>query len=152
MVHSSPQFTPLFPFPRAFRLLHANPDAPLIAIHRGRVYAEHDGLSMGPGPFVSALEVASQRLAEVVGKPSAEFFAGAIAGLGLQAPSQAVMIGDDVNDDVRGAKVAGLAGVLVRTGKYRAGDERSGDGVLPDAVVDDFAAAVEWLLREEESG
>ena len=32
---------------------------------------------------------------------------------------QAVMIGDDVVNDVGGAQHLGLAGVLVRTGKYR---------------------------------
>ena len=32
---------------------------------------------------------------------------------------QALMIGDDVANDVGGAQKCGLAGVLVRTGKYR---------------------------------
>ncbi len=33
--------------------------------------------------------------------------------------SQAVMIGDDVLNDVGGAQGCGMAGVLVKTGKYR---------------------------------
>jgi ribonucleotide monophosphatase NagD (HAD superfamily) len=33
------------------------------------------------------------------------------------------MIGDDVEADVNGALAVGLQTVLVRTGKYRAGDE-----------------------------
>ena len=32
---------------------------------------------------------------------------------------QALMVGDDVVNDVGGAQQCGLAGVLVRTGKYR---------------------------------
>lgn len=41
------------------------------------------------------------------------------------------MIGDDVRDDVGGAISAGLqAGILVRTGKYLAGDETN-KGVTP---------------------
>ena len=32
---------------------------------------------------------------------------------------QTIMIGDDVVSDVGGAQSCGLAGVLVRTGKYR---------------------------------
>lgn len=103
---------------------------------------------MGPGPFVAALEVASQRRAEVVGKPSPKFFEGALKDLGLDSPSQAVMIGDDVNDDVRGAMATGMGGILVRTGKYRTGDESSPPGPAPDAVVDDFAAAVDWILEQ----
>lgn len=76
----------------AFRLLHADPAAPLIAVHRGRVFAEADGLSLGPGPFVAALEAASGRQAELVGKPSAEFFRTALADLGCE-PGDAIMIG-----------------------------------------------------------
>jgi hypothetical protein len=36
---------------------------------------------------------------------------------------EAVMIGDDVQQDVCGALAVGMRGVLVRTGKYRTGDE-----------------------------
>ena len=32
---------------------------------------------------------------------------------------QALMIGDDIVNDVGGAQACGLTGVLVRTGKYR---------------------------------
>lgn len=56
-----------------------------------------------------------------------------------------IATGDDVNDDVRGAQRAGMAGVLVRTGKYRSGDEAT-PGQAPDATVADFAAAVDWIL------
>lgn len=55
--------------------------------------------------------------------------------------------GDDVRDDVGGAQAAALRGVLVRTGKYRPGDE-SGAGVQPDATVADFPAAVDWILAQ----
>uniref|UniRef100_A0A1D2A5M4 Haloacid dehalogenase-like hydrolase domain-containing protein 2 n=1 Tax=Auxenochlorella protothecoides TaxID=3075 RepID=A0A1D2A5M4_AUXPR len=134
---------------RAFRLLHAQPAAPLIAIHRGRVFAEASGLSLGPGPFVTALEVAAGRTAQVVGKPAPTFFAAALDHLGV-ASEHAVMIGDDVRDDVQGAQAAGLAGVLVQTGKYQLGDEGFGAPAAsaPDATVPDFAAAVDWLLSQ----
>ncbi|KAL6767425.1 hypothetical protein ACKKBF_B35175 [Auxenochlorella protothecoides x Auxenochlorella symbiontica] len=133
----------------AFRLLHAQPAAPLIAIHRGRVFAEASGLSLGPGPFVTALEVAAGRTAQVVGKPAPTFFAAALDHLGV-ASEHAVMIGDDVRDDVQGAQAAGLAGVLVQTGKYQLGDEGFGAPAAsaPDATVPDFAAAVDWLLSQ----
>lgn len=39
------------------------------------------------------------------------------------APQDAVMIGDDVRQDVGGANAIGMQSILVRTGKYRAGDE-----------------------------
>ncbi|KAL4442466.1 hypothetical protein ABPG77_005050 [Micractinium sp. CCAP 211/92] len=130
----------------AFRILLHDPDAPLIAIHKGRVFKEPDGLSLGPGPFVLALEHATGRTAQVVGKPEASFFRLALDSLGCQ-PQEAVMVGDDVRDDVGGAQAAGLRGILVQTGKYRPGDETSA-GVQPAATVPDFAAAVNWILQQ----
>ena len=60
------------------------------------------------------------------------------------------MVGDDVRDDVLGAQAAGLRGGLVRTGKYRPGDEAvaSASGVRPDFVFDDFSAAVEFVIEQ----
>jgi len=44
--------------------------------------------------------------------------------LGIEDPSRAVMIGDDVAGDVKGALDAGLGhAILVKTGKYTTGDE-----------------------------
>ncbi|KAL4447844.1 hypothetical protein ABPG75_005063 [Micractinium tetrahymenae] len=131
---------------RAFRILLHDPDAPLIAIHKGRIFKEPDGLSLGPGPFVLALEHATGRTAQVVGKPEASFFRLALDDLGC-APRDAVMVGDDARDDVGGAQAAGLRGILVQTGKYQPGDEASA-GVQPTAMVPDFAAAVEWILEQ----
>lgn len=51
------------------------PDYPLIATHRARYIGDTDGaLSLGPGPFVAALENATGRTAEIVGKPERKFF------------------------------------------------------------------------------
>lgn len=55
--------------------------------------------------------------------------------------------GDDARDDVGGALAAGMRGVLVRTGKYRPGDE-GGAGAAPTATVPDFPAAVDWVLAQ----
>ena len=43
------------------------------------------------------------------------------------------------------AQAAGIPGILVRTGKFRAGDDQHPD-IRPAAVYDDFAAAVTGLL------
>ena len=66
---------------------------PLIAIHKVRYYKRGDGLALGPGPFVTALEFASDVKAEVVGKPQPSFFQQALEEIGCDAHS-AVMIGD----------------------------------------------------------
>ncbi|KAK7095941.1 haloacid dehalogenase-like hydrolase domain-containing protein 2 isoform X2 [Littorina saxatilis] len=126
----------------AFRLMLDG--APLIAIHKARYYKRKDGLALGPGPFVTALEYSTDRKAEVVGKPEAAFFLEAVKDFGCDA-AQCVMIGDDARDDVGGAQKCGMKGVLVKTGKYRPGDENT-IGPPPAHVANDFAAAVDFIL------
>ena len=120
---------------RAFRHLMAGAD--LVALQKNRYWRREDGLSLDVGPFVAALEYASGRQAHVVGKPAPEFFRGILADAGVE-PAAAAMVGDDVETDVGGALDAGLAGILVRTGKYREDAVRA-SGVEPTATVDSIA-------------
>lgn len=119
--------------------------ASLVAVHKGRYYMKTDGaLHLGPGAFVEGLEYASDKKAEVVGKPEKKFFHEAVSDLGSE-PKRTVMIGDDVRDDVVGAIEAGFTGILVKTGKYRSGDESS-TNPKPDHVFDSFVQAVDHIL------
>jgi ribonucleotide monophosphatase NagD (HAD superfamily) len=60
-----------------------------------------------------------------------------------------IVIGDDVDADLGdGAVALGLERVLVKTGKYRDGDEKRG-AKPPDALHDSFAAWVDSLLSQE---
>lgn len=113
----------------AFR--HLMDGADLVCLQKNRYWRTDSGLSLDAGPFVAALEYASGKTATVVGKPEVPFFGAALRGLGL-APSEVAMVGDDLEGDVLGAQRAGLAGIRVKTGKYRpgmAGEER------PDLVL-----------------
>jgi HAD superfamily hydrolase (TIGR01458 family) len=112
--------------------------AELIALHRGRFWQVEDGLRLDIGAFVSGLEYATGRAATVIGKPSPAMFEAALAGIGLD-PGAVVMVGDDVQSDIGGAHNAGLRGVLVKTGKYRA-ELVAASGVTPDLVIDSIAA------------
>jgi HAD superfamily hydrolase (TIGR01458 family) len=116
---------------------HVMDGAELIALQKNRYWLTPDGLALDVGPFVAALEYATRRDAFVVGKPSKDFFATILAGIPLEAAA-AAMVGDDVESDVGGALGAGLAGILVRTGKYR-DDALRESGVEPTAVVDSIA-------------
>nr|WP_184770697.1 TIGR01458 family HAD-type hydrolase [Aminobacter lissarensis] len=120
--------------------------AEFLALAVNRTFRDADGgLSLDAGAFVAALEFAAGKQATVLGKPARNFFHAALAGLDCM-PGQAVMVGDDAESDVAGALRAGLGGgLLVRTGKYRAGDE-SRHAPHPSAVVDDLTAAVDWIL------
>jgi ribonucleotide monophosphatase NagD (HAD superfamily) len=79
-----------------------------------------------------------------VGKPAGEFFSAAVAELGSRV-QDTLMVGDDVEADIGGALAAGLLGVLVRTGKYRA-DALEASGVTPTEIVESIAD-VPPLLR-----
>jgi phospholysine phosphohistidine inorganic pyrophosphate phosphatase len=126
---------------RAFRRLMDG--AELIALQKNRYWETSEGLSLDAGPFVSALEYATGREAEVVGKPSDAFFELALSELGVGA-DRAAMVGDDVEADVGGAMEAGLAGILVRTGKYREDLVRK-SGIEPTATVDSIADVPELI-------
>lgn len=128
---------------RAFRLLMTG--APLIAMGNNRYFQEPEGLSLDIGPFLAALEYGADAKGLVLGKPAPEFFHAAVDSLGCRR-EEVIMIGDDALADVEGALKAGLQAILVRTGKYRPGDEdRIG---APGAILaDDFPTAVDLILR-----
>lgn len=101
-------------------------------------------MSINMGAFVAGLEYSAGVTAEITGKPAPAFFAAALAELGVAA-GEAVLIGDDLADDIGGAQAAGIDAILVRTGKFRPGDDAHPE-IRPTATVDDFAEAVDCLL------
>lgn len=116
---------------RAFRRVMDG--AELIALQKNRYWLTADGLSLDVGPFVVAIEYATGREAYVVGKPAPGFFGGVLADLDVEA-ARCAMVGDDVESDIGGAMRAGLAGILVQTGKYREEHVRA-CGIEPTATV-----------------
>ncbi|CAG8497129.1 6563_t:CDS:2 [Acaulospora morrowiae] len=131
---------------KAFRILINNNNASLIAVHKGKYYAEQDGLSLGPGAFVEALEYSSGIKAAVVGKPEKIIYEQAIEDMGLKEETKrVVMIGDDIMQDLgAGTKELGMIRYLVKTGKYRNGDE-SLDSTI-DGVFENFEKAVDKIV------
>jgi ribonucleotide monophosphatase NagD (HAD superfamily) len=108
----------------AFRILmneqqtsdpHPSPGAkqsiPLIATHKAKYIGSSDGaLSLGPGPFVTALENAASVESEIVGKPTRSFFEAVIRdfrsdNLSDEAGGQIALIGDDIEADLGGGAV-----------------------------------------------
>ncbi|MDQ6957645.1 MAG: TIGR01458 family HAD-type hydrolase [Mariprofundaceae bacterium] len=98
--------------------LHMMNGTQLLALHKNRFWQKPDGLHLDLGVFVAAIEYATGRKAEILGKPSADFFHGICRSIGTD-PAQTLMVGDDVESDIGGAKDAGLKTALVQTGKYR---------------------------------
>jgi len=126
---------------RAFRLLHHNPEAKLIALGMTRYWLSSDGIALDVAPFVAALQHATGRQPIVFGKPAGRFFLAAAARLGL-APRDVLMVGDDIEADVAGAQAAGLRGALVKTGKFRPAD--LGGPIRPDFGFQSVADLPPW--------
>jgi HAD superfamily hydrolase (TIGR01458 family) len=127
----------------AFRNLRLG--AELVAIHRNRFWLPDAGPTLDAGPFVAALEYASDREATLIGKPAPAFFAMAAEILGLPVAHLAV-IGDDLESDIRGGRKAGLITIQVRTGKF---DEVATRSIraeqAPHRIADSLARVPELL-------
>jgi len=118
--------------------------ARLLTLYATRTCRGPQGMELGLGAWMRALEFGARGQATVVGKPAAAYFQEALAELGLP-PGEALMVGDDVDSDVGGAQALGIPGVLVRTGKHTERALRLSE-VEPAWVADDLGKVVERVL------
>jgi D-glycero-D-manno-heptose 1,7-bisphosphate phosphatase len=81
-------------------------------------------------------------------KPAPGLLRRAAKDLGLDL-ARSVVVGDRW-DDVLTARPVGGRGVLVRTGYGQSLEFAPPDGARADAIVDDLAAAVAWILGKHE--
>lgn len=107
--------------------------ARLIALQKNRFWVTENGLALDAGAFVAALEYATEREAELVGKPNRAYFRMALEDMGIP-PSQVAMVGDDLEADIKGAQTVGLKTILVKTGKFQC-DAGSSLPVQPDLII-----------------
>jgi len=127
----------------AFRLIRGG--ARLVALQKNRFWQRKDGLALDVGPFVAALEYATEQEASVIGKPSPAYFETALNDLRLPA-GRVAMVGDDIHTDIAGGHAAGLKTILVKTGKYRAEDVGKAP-CQPDWTLDSVADLPAFLDR-----
>ena len=118
--------------------------ARMIAIHKNRFWQTEQGLQMDIGAFIDGLEYATNTKATIIGKPSLDFFSAVLCDMQLK-PEQVLMVGDDIDADIGGAQAAGIAGVLVRTGKYRQAYAEA-SAVHPFVTLDSVAALPDLLM------
>ncbi|MEE8391774.1 MAG: HAD-IIA family hydrolase [Anaerolineae bacterium] len=103
------------------------------------------GLVPGTGCMIKAVAYATNKEPQVMGKPSS--FAAEIALRRLGVPAEkAVVVGDQVEPDIKLGKVAGTRTILVLTG---ATDESQLADIpaefQPDAVLPDVTHVLNWL-------
>lgn len=119
--------------------------AELVAIHKNRFWQTESGLKLDIGSIVAALEYGSNKAARVLGKPSKAFFDMAVTDMGL-FDKDVMVIGDDVDSDIDGAKKAGLLAALCQTGKFRE-EYFLRSEICPDYLIDSIADLPELVSR-----
>jgi len=125
----------------AFRLLLAG--ASLYTLQQNRYFRKGNDLVTDLGPVAAFLAYASDREVANLGKPSRLLFENLARDAGCNL-DEAVMVGDDAEFDASGSVSIGMSGVLVKTGKYREGDERRFTPP-PTATLDSIADLPGWL-------
>jgi glycerol 3-phosphatase-2 len=103
--------------------------ADLLATARDPTYPQPDGLWPGTGAILAAVEYATARKAEIVGKPEPQLFLTALDRLG---DGSTLVIGDRVGSDLAAAAAAGLDAALVRSDSS---DHDELDGFEPQPVA-----------------
>jgi HAD superfamily hydrolase (TIGR01458 family) len=115
----------------------------LYALQRNRYFSRCGELWTDVGPAAALLAYAADTELHVMGKPSPLLFDGIAFDADVRR-ARLLMVGDDAEFDVSASVELGLHAVLVRTGKYRKGDEeRVNPG--PEAVLDSIADLPAWL-------
>jgi HAD superfamily hydrolase (TIGR01458 family) len=123
--------------------------AALYCLHKNKWWQTKRGPMLDSGAFVAGLEYATGVEATILGKPSASYFAAALDALSAE-PELTWLVTDDVEADVRGARLFGMKTALVRTGKFRPETLEAADP-SPDIVVSSLGH-FPALLEEELAG
>ena len=133
-------------YPRlAAAALHLQRGARFVGTNGDPSYPAEAGLLPGAGALVAALEVATGRRAELMGKPEPPIFEAALERLALPAATVA-MVGDRLDTDIAGANRAGFLSILVNSGVTPAGALPPGSP-SPDLILGGIDALARQLAR-----
>jgi HAD superfamily hydrolase (TIGR01450 family) len=115
--------------------LAARRGADFLATARDPTYPQPDGLWPGTGAILAAVEVASGRTAEIVGKPQPQLLLTALDRLGQ---GRTLVVGDRVDTDLSAAAAAELDAALVLSGGTKP-EALNGFEPAPVAVTETLA-------------
>jgi HAD superfamily hydrolase (TIGR01450 family) len=119
---------------RGLRALLAGAD--FIAVNRDPTLPVEDGFDPGTGSLVAALEYASGRAAEIIGKPAPGVMLEALRAMGAEA-GETLVVGDGLELDIVAGHAAGMSAALVLTGmSTRAQAEVTAGPSKPDLIFD----------------
>ncbi len=99
-----------------FKFVYSGAD--LIAMHKNKFWKTPDeGLLIDAGAFISGIEYATGKKAILIGKPSPLYFQSGLGILGYNTKQNFIMLGDDLETDIKGANDLGAKTILIYTGK-----------------------------------
>lgn len=126
--------------------------AAFLATNLDRRMPVEGGYVPGTGTIVKAVAWATARTPVVTGKPSVWAGRAALRSLDL-APTEVVVVGDQLEQDVRMGRVVDARAVLVLTGASTREDiARVAPRFRPNAILPDVGALVGWLEEEDAAG
>jgi 5'-nucleotidase len=125
----------------ALRLLRNH--SVLVGSYGGAVYMSDNGPALSAGPIIKALEYGSHKKATMIGKPSPRMFKLALKRANEKA-EYAVMVGDQIETDLVGAKKSGIHTVLVLTG-VETRDSISHSRMKPELVIENVDLLAPYL-------
>jgi HAD superfamily hydrolase (TIGR01450 family) len=115
----------------------------LIGSYGGAVYMSDHGPALSAGPIIKALEYGSGEKAIMIGKPSPRMFRLALQSA-HEKSAQAVMVGDQVETDLLGARRAGVHTILVLTG-VETQETINRSNIKPDMIIEDVNNLFNYL-------
>ncbi|CAM9156145.1 unnamed protein product [Phaeothamnion confervicola] len=126
--------------------LQRNPGCVFVSCAPDAVDMQPNGQIPGNGPLTAAVAATVEQEPVLVGKPG-EWLAKRIIELHGLKPEQTVMVGDNLNSDVKAGLAGGIATLLVLTGRTAPDDvkklpEKDTD-ILPDHIVPALGIFVE---------
>lgn len=121
-------------------LLHLRDGASLIGVCADRIFPSRRGIEFGVGALTQMLSYAASCEPVFCGKPEQRFFEPLCQRLGVD-PHACVIIGDNLQSDIRGGHRMGMQTVLVASGVADERDLRAApDDQRPHHVVEDLRA------------
>ena len=116
--------------------------AALVGICADRVYPSPRGLEFGVGAMAAMLAYAAGIQPVFCGKPEKLFFNELCHRLNVR-PDRCVLIGDNLESDIAGAKGVGMKTILTLTGVATRDDvEKLPPEKMPDWIIEDLTAIV----------
>lgn len=114
--------------------------AALFAVNRDPRLPVETGFEPGTGAVVAAVEAASGRRAEIVGKPAPGILLQALHLLDVP-PQRALMVGDGLDLDIVAGHAAGVTTALTLSGLTSAAEATTASGERkPEYIFEDLAA------------